>query len=43
MYDVETLNRITIVRLTQVGVPPKKIRALLGVSRALVSKLVNYK
>ena len=43
MYDVETLYRITIVRLTQVWVPPKKIRALLGVSRALVSKWVYYK
>ena len=24
LYDIETLNRITIVRLTQVKVPPKK-------------------
>ena len=43
LYDIETLNRITIVRLTQVKVPPKKIRALLDVSRALVSKWANYK
>ena len=43
LYDEDTLNRITIVRLTQVGVPPKQIRELLKVSRALVSKWVNYK
>ena len=42
VYDEDTLNRITIVRLTQVGVPPKQIRSLLKVSRALVSKWVNY-
>ena len=39
----DTLNRITIVRLTQVGEQPKQIRSLLKVSRALVSKWVNYK
>ena len=43
LYDIETLNRITIVRLTQVKVPPKKIRALFDISRALVSKWENYK
>lgn len=43
IYDVDTLNRITIVRLSQVGVPPKQIRTILKVSRALVSKWVNYK
>ena len=42
VYDIDTLNRITIVRLTQAKVPPKKIRALLDISRTLVSKWSNY-
>ena len=43
LYDEDTLNRITIVRLSQVGVPSPQIRKLLKVSRSLVSKWVNYK
>ena len=43
LYDEDTLNRITIVRLSQVGVPSSQIRKLLKVSRSLVSKWVNYK
>lgn len=42
VYDEYTLNRISIVILTQVGVQPKQITALFKVSRVLVSKLVNY-
>ena len=41
-YDRDTLNRITIVRLTQIGVPQIEIRRLLKVSKALVSKWANY-
>ena len=42
VYDEYTLNRISIVILTQVGVQPKQITALFKVSRVLVSKLFNY-
>ena len=41
-YDEDTLNRITIVRLTQKGVSQSEIKKILGVSRALVSKWANY-
>ena len=41
-YDEDTLNRITIVRLTQKGVSKSEIKKILGVSRALVSKWANY-
>ena len=41
-YDIDTLNRITIVRLTQCGMPQKEIRKILNVSRALTSKWANY-
>ena len=40
-YDEDTLNRITIVRLTQKKIPQSEIRKLLGVSKALVSKWAN--
>ena len=41
-YDKDTLNRITIVRLTQVGVKPSEIKKMLGISRALVHKWAHY-
>ena len=41
-YDEDTLNRITIVRLTQKKIPQSEIRKLLDVSKALVSKWANY-
>jgi len=41
-YDEDTMNRITIVRLTQVGIEPSKIRKMLKISRSLLSKWVNY-
>ena len=41
-YDEDTLNRITIVRLTQKRVSQSKIKRLLGLSRALISKCANY-
>ena len=41
-YDIDTLYRITIVRLSQCGMPQKEIRKILNVSRALTSKWVNY-
>ena len=41
-YDEDTMNRITIVRLTQVGVELSKIRKMLKISRSLLSKWVNY-
>ena len=41
-YDEHTLNRITIVRLTQLGIPPTVIKNMLKVSRALLYKWTNY-
>ena len=41
-YDKDTLNRITIVRLTQISIPQIEIRRLLKVSKALVYKWANY-
>ena len=34
-YDEDTLNRITIVLLTQKKIPQSEIKKLLGVSKAL--------
>ena len=42
-YDEDTLNRITIVRLTRVGVHPSKIKNLLNISNSLLYKWINYK
>ena len=42
LYNIDTMNRITIVRLTQRGVEPSKIKKMLDVSRSLLSKWVNY-
>ena len=42
IYDKDTLNRITIVRLTQIGLSQMEIRRILNVSKALVSKWANY-
>ena len=41
-YDKDTLNRITIVRLTQIGLSQMEIRRILNVSKSLVSKWANY-
>ena len=41
-YDIDELNRITIVRLTQCGISQGEIRKLLNVSKALTSKWSNY-
>ena len=41
-YDEHTLNRITIVRLTQLGIPPTVIKNMLKVSRDLLYKWTNY-
>ena len=41
-YDIDELNRITIVRLTQCGISQGDIRKLLNVSKALTSKWSNY-
>ena len=37
-YDEDTMNRITIVRLTQVGMKPEEIKKILNVSRSLLWK-----
>ena len=42
LYDEHTLNRITIVRLTQLGIPPSVIKNMLKVSGALLYKWVNF-
>ena len=42
IYDEDTLNRITIVRLTQVGIKPKEIKAMLNISKSMLYKWVNY-
>ena len=42
-YDEDTLKRITIVRLTQVGVHPSKIKNILNISNSLLYKWINYK
>ena len=41
-YDIDELNRITIVRLTQCGISQGDIRKLLNVSKAITSKWSNY-
>ena len=41
-YDIDTMNRIIIVRLIQVGVPPKQIKEMLGISKSLLWKWVHY-
>ena len=41
-YDEDTMNRITIVRLTQVGMKPEEIKKILNVSRSLLWKWVHY-
>ena len=41
-YDKDTLNRITIVQITQIGLPQIEIRIFLKVSKALISKWANY-
>ena len=41
IYDEDTLNRITIVRLTQLGVKPTEINRMLKVSKSLLYKWVN--
>ena len=41
-YDENTLNRITIVRLTQLGYSHAEIRKILRVKKSLVSKWMNY-
>ena len=42
IYVRDTLNRVTIVRLTQIGLLQIEIRRLLKVSKPLVSKWANY-
>ena len=42
LYDEHTLNRITIVRLTQIGIPPSIIKKMLNISGALLYKWKNY-
>ena len=42
LYDEHTLNRITIVRLTQIGIPPSLIKKMLNISGALLYKWKNY-
>ena len=42
LYDEHTLNRITIVRLTQIGIPPSLIKRMLNISGALLYKWKNY-
>ena len=42
IYDRDTLNRITIVQITQIGLPQIEIRIFLKVSKALISKWANY-
>lgn len=42
IYDEDTLNRITIVRLTQVGIKPTEIKRILNVSKSMLYKWVNY-
>ena len=42
IYDKDILNRIIIVRLTQISLPQIEIRRLLKVSKTLVSKWSNY-
>ena len=42
IYDKDTLNRITIVRLTQIGLSQMEFRRILNISKALVSKWANY-
>ena len=42
LYDEHTLNRITIVRLTQLGIPPSIIKNMLKISGALLYKWTNY-
>ena len=41
-YDEDTMNRITIVRLTHVGMKPEEIKKILNVSRSLLWKWVHY-
>ena len=41
-YDIDTLNKITIVRLKQCDMPQKKIRKILNMSKALTSSWANY-
>ena len=41
-YDEDTLNRITIVRLTQVCLSHAEIKKILGVKKWLVSKWMKY-
>ena len=41
-YDKDTLNRITIVQLTQIGLSQMEIRRILNVTKSLVSKWANY-
>ena len=41
-YTKDEMNRISIVRLTQCGIPQTEIRKLLKVSKALTSKWSNY-
>ena len=42
IYDEETLNRLTIIRLTQVEIPPIEIKNMFKVSKSLVYKWANY-
>ena len=42
IYDINTLNRITIVRLTQAGVKPMDIKNMLDVPKSVLYKWVNY-
>ena len=41
-YDEDTLNRVTIIRLTQLGYSHAKIKDILGVKKSLVSKWMNH-
>ena len=38
IYDINTLNRITIVRLTQAGVKPMDIKNMLDVPKSVLYK-----
>ena len=42
IYDINTLNRITIVRLTQAGVKPMDIKNMLDVPKSVLYKWINY-
>ena len=41
-YDKDTINRITIVRLTQAGLSHSEIKKILKVNKSLITKWMNY-